>query len=156
MRTWVLRADGHMQDLEMAKERLFDEDLGILIVKDGHVIYESGSRGLSGLLEAIDTEGKMLEGAAVADRVVGKAAALLCVFVKVEAVYAITLSREAKAVLERHAIRNEWTCLVDGILDVDRVGLCPFEKLVAGISSPKVAYEMLRILCENFRHQDQR
>lgn len=142
-----------MQDLEIAKRRLQDERLGLSIVKDTHVIYESASRGLSGLLDAIGREGEMLKGASVADRIVGKAAALLCAYAKVKAVYATTLSKEAKVILEQHGISREWDGLVDGIMNVDRMGLCPFEKLVAKISSPAGAYEKLRVLCENLRRE---
>lgn len=140
----------------MAKKRLFGEGLGLSIVKEGRLVYESASRGLSGFLEAIDRGRTMLEGASVADRVVGKAAALLCVYVRAEEVYAVTLSMEARAVLERHAIRGEWGLLVDNILNVNRVGLCPFELMVAGISSPRVAYERLRVSCGRLQRESRK
>jgi hypothetical protein len=143
-----------MEDLEMAKERLRNGDLGLSIVKDGHVMYESASRGLFGLLDAIESERTILNGSSVADRIVGKAVALLCVYVKVKAVYAITLSREAKAVLDYHAVCNEFDGLVDVILDVDHVNMCPFEQLVEGISSPRVAYEKVRVLCQRMQRED--
>ena len=135
-----------MHDLEIAKERLCHEDLGLSIVKQGHVVYESASRGLLGFLEAIDEKRTILKGASIADRVVGKAVALLCVYVGVEAVYAITLSREAKKALDDHSVHNEFNSLVDAILDVSQVDMCPFEKLVAGISSPRAAYEKIRVI----------
>jgi hypothetical protein len=140
-----------MEDLEMAKERLRNEDLGLSIVKDGRVMYESASRGLFGLLDAIESERAILKGASVADRVAGKSVALLCVYVKVKAVYAVTLSREAKAVFDYHAVCNEFDGLVDVILDVDHVDMCPFERLVARISSPRVAYEKIRVLCQRLQ-----
>lgn len=137
----------------MAKKRLYGEGLGLSIVKEGRLVYESASRGLSGFLEAIDRGRPMLEGTSVADRVVGKAAALLCVYVRAKEVYAATLSMEARAVLERHAIRGEWGFLVNSILNVDRAGLCPFESMVAGISSPRVAYERLRVRCGRLQRE---
>jgi hypothetical protein len=143
-----------MEDLEMAKQRLRNGDLGLSIVKEGRVIYESASRGLFGLLDVIESERAILKGASVADKVVGKSVALLCVYVKVKAVYAITLSREAKAVLDYHAVCNEFDGLVDAILDIDHANTCPFERLVARISSPRVAYEKIRVLCQRLQREN--
>lgn len=148
--------DQHMQDLEIAKEILRQEDLGLSVVKEGRIVYESASRGLSGLLEAIDKKRSILMGASIADRVVGKAVALLCVYVGVEAVYAITLSREAKKVLDDYSVHNEFDCLVDAILDASQLDMCPFEKQVADISSPAAAYEKIRVFCKHSRREDQR
>jgi hypothetical protein len=140
-----------MQDLEMARKRLYSRALGLSIVKDGHVIYESASHGVSGFLDTVDREGTVLNGASVADRVVGRAIALLCVYVRVKAVYAVTLSKGAEVVLEQYSIHHEWGDKVDSILDVDRAAVCPFEKLVAGIKSPRVAYERAKVLCGRFK-----
>lgn len=146
-----LLVDECMRDLEIARKRLYDRGLGLSIVKDGHVIYESASHGVSGFLDAIDREGTGLNGASVADSVVGKAIALLCVYVRVKAVYAVTLSKGAEVVLEHHFTHHEWGEIVDNILDVDRASVCPFEKLVQGISSPRVAFERVKVLCGRFK-----
>jgi hypothetical protein len=140
-----------VQDLKMARDRIHGEGLRLSIVKDGHLIYESASRGICGFLNAIESKGSALEGASVADRIVGRAIALLCAYVKVKAVYAMTLSKEAEAVLEHYSIHYEVDEAVDCILDNDWVTLCPFEKLVSGISNPKVAYEKLTAFCDQFR-----
>jgi hypothetical protein len=132
-----------MNDLEVAKKRLYDEGLSLSIVKGGDVVYESALRGIFGFLDAIDEMGGMLEEASIADRVVGKAIALLCVHAKIKAAYAITLSREAEKVFEEHCVAHEWHVLVDNILDRDEVGICPFERLVEGVSNPEEAYEKL-------------
>jgi hypothetical protein len=132
-----------MNDLEAAKKRLCDEGLSLSIVKGGDVVYESVLRGIFGFLDVIDEMGAMLEGASIADRVIGKAVALLCVHAKIKAAYAITLSREAEKVFEEHCVEHEWHVLVDNILDRDEVVICPFERLVEGVSNPKEAYEKL-------------
>jgi hypothetical protein len=142
--------DWCMQDLEIARKRLFSRGLRLSIVKDGRIVYESGSHGVSGFLDAIDREGTVLDGASVADRVVGKVIALLCVYAKVKAVYAVTLSKGAEVVLEQHLIHHEWGEIVDSILDIDRASVCPFEKLVSGVSSPRAAYERLKAFCGRF------
>lgn len=135
-----------MQDLERAKKRLSEKGLTLSIVKNAETIFESVSHGVSGFLEAVEKFEDELGGASVADRVAGKAIALLCVYARIKAVYAITLSERAKAVLEKSAIHHEWDYLVESILDIDKVGICPFEKLATGISDPAEAYERLKAL----------
>lgn len=135
-----------MQDLEMAKKRINEKGLTLSIVKNTNIIFDSVSHGVTGFLEAVEKLGDKLEGASVADRVAGKAIALLCVYAKVKAVYAITLSKRAKAVFENHAIYHEQDNLVESILDVNKVGICPFEKLATEISDPAEAHERLKAL----------
>jgi len=135
-----------MQDLEIAKKRLNEKGLALSVVKDVEIIFESVSHGISGFLEAVEKLEERLEGASVADRVVGKAIALLCVYANVKAVYAMTLSERAKVVLEKHAIHHELDNLVESILDINKVGMCPFERLATEISDPAEAYERLGAL----------
>jgi len=135
-----------MQDLEVAKKRLNEKRLTLSIVKNGEIIFETVSNGISDFLEAIEKFGDGLEGTSVADMVAGKAIALLCVYAKVKAVYALILSKGAKSVFEKHAIHHEWNELVENILDVNKTRICPFEKLAKEISNPKNAYRKLKIL----------
>jgi len=139
------------QDLEIAKERLSEKSLTLSIVKNGEIIFETALSGISGVLEAIEKFGDGLEGASVADRVTGKAIALLCVYAKVKAVYAIILSKGAKSVFEKHAVYHEWKELVENILDVKKAGICPFEKLANEISNPKDAYKRLKALQKSLK-----
>jgi len=135
-----------MQDLEVAKKRLNERSLTLVVVKDAEIILETDLRGISGFLEAIKKFGDGLEGTSVADRVSGKAIALLCVYARVNAVYALILSKGAKSVFEKYAIHHEWKELVENILDVKKAGICPFEKLATEISNPMNAYGRLKAL----------
>jgi len=134
-----------------------DEALTLCIVRDGRVIFESASRGISGFLDAVQTLGDKLEGASVADRVVGKAVALLCVDSRVGAVYASTLSRDAKQLFDGCSVHVEWGELVESILDAGRRETCLFERLALGITDTKDAYSRLRALqCSLRRGQGKR
>lgn len=140
-----------LQDLETARKRLKEGNLTLSIVKNGKVLFETASHGVSGFLEAIGKCGGSLEKASVADKIVGKAIALLCVYAKVRAVYAITLSEKAKTVLEENLIYHRWENIVENILGVDKESVCPFEKLADGNSNPKEAYEKLMALQQSLR-----
>lgn len=141
----------YMQDLEIAKKRLNENGLTLSIVKNGKIVFETASHGVSGFLEAIEKLRNKLEGASAADRIVGRAIALLCVYAKVKAIYAKVLSENAKGVLEENMVYHEWKSLVENILDANKTELCPFEKLATKISSPKDAYERLKALQTSLR-----
>mgnify|MGYP001041379568 CR=1 FL=1 len=142
----------NMRDLEIAKKRLREESLTLSIVKNGKIIFETVSHGISGFLEAVERCNGGLEGASVADRIAGKVIALLCVYAGVKAVYAMILSEGAKAVFENYAVYHQWKDLVENILDIDKIGICPFEKLAAEISDPTEAYRRVKALQKSFKH----
>jgi len=130
----------------MAKQALCEKELTLAIVKNGEVLFETCSHRISGFLGAIEQFGDKLEGASLADRVAGKAIALLCVYAKIKEVYAEVLSRKAKIVFEQNGIRREWKELVENVLDLNKSGVCPFEKAAAGISDSREAYRAFKAL----------
>jgi len=144
------------QDLILAKKRLSKEKiLTLTIAKNGEIVFETYSHGISGFLEAVEKLGDTLNGASVADKVVGKAIALLCVYTNVKMVYAVTLSREAKKFFEKHGVYHEWDELVENILDFKKAGVCPFEKLATEISNPNEAYKRLKALQNSLKMADE-
>ncbi len=140
-----------MNDLEIAKNRLQQKHLTLVIVKNGEILYETQFHRISGFLDAIDEQGINLQNASVADKVVGKAVALLSVLVQVRAVYADTLSVAGKKILELNGISHEWTKLVETILDDKKRDLCPFEKEAAEVNDPRQAYVRFRALQQKMR-----
>ncbi len=141
-----------MQDLEIAKKRLAENSLTLSIVKNGEVIFEATSHGISDFLEATEKFKDGLDGASVADKVVGRAIALLCIYAKVKAVYAVILSKKAKAVLEENMVYHKYDALVESIFDINKTGMCPFEKLATEISNPNDAYRRLKALQNSLKH----
>jgi hypothetical protein len=135
-----------MSDLDTAKSRLYGEKLTFVVVKRGDVLFETDSHRISGFLGAIEQLGAKLDGASVADRVAGNAVALLCVYARIREVYAEVLSRKAKEVFEENGIPCKWKKLVDNILNLNRSGVCPFEKTAADISDPEKAYVAFKAL----------
>jgi hypothetical protein len=140
-----------MNSLETAKNVLYEKKLTLVIVKNGEVLFETRSHRISGFLGAIEQFGEKLEGASLADRVAGKAIALLCVYVRIKEVYAAVLSKKAKIVFEQNGIRHEWRELVENVLDLNKSGVCPFEKAAAGISDPREAYRAFKALQESLK-----
>lgn len=140
-----------MTDLEIAKSQLYEENLTLAIVKNGSLLYSTKSHRISGFLDAIEKCGENLQDASLADRVVGKAVALLCAYSKIKEVYAAVISRKAQAVLKQNKIACQWNELVTNVLDTNRSGTCPLEKAAAEISDPEKAYRTLKRILENLK-----
>jgi len=135
-----------MQDLDIAKRRFSEEKFTLVIVKNTKVIFETRLHGISGFLRAIEKLENRLTDASVADKVAGKAVALLCAHAKIKALYAETLSRNAKEFLEENLIHHEYDKLVENILGLDKAEICPFEKAAMEISDPEDAYARFKTL----------
>lgn len=131
------------RDLETARKLLINKNLTLSIVKEGKTLFESRSRGVTGFLKAVQKFEGNLEGSCVADKVVGKAIAFLCIHFKIGAVYAETVSRPAKAMLEKRSIQLEYNNLVQNVLNAERTSLCPIEHMVRNVTDPNDACQKL-------------
>lgn len=112
----------------------------------GDRVYTSGVRGVSPLLRWLDA-GTELQGFSAADKVVGKATAMLYCLLGVREVYAGVMSRAAVKVLLRHGIGVLYTEQVDFIWNREHTGQCPMEAAVADIEDPaagRIAVEKRR------------
>ncbi len=122
----------------------------LLVFRDGEVIFSSGSRGVAPLIEAVDTFGREgLKGIVTADRIVGRAAALLNVYMGAVEVHALLISAGAKEVLGGHGVGFVFREETDAIKMRDGVVFCPFERLVQGVSDPEEAYHLIRAKLSN-------
>lgn len=117
----------------------------LLVFRDGEVIFSSASRGVAPLIEAVEAVGREgLEGVVTADRIVGKAAALLNVYMGASEVHAMLISSGAKEALGDHGVVFVFREETDAIKMRDGVVFCPFESLVQGVSDPEEAYLRIR------------
>ena len=137
------------RDLELAKLWLKKRDLTLVVVKEGKTIFETKSQGINGFLEAIEKLGKRLVTSSVADKIVGAAAAKLCVYSKVYAVFAVTISKGGTRVLKENNILCEFENEVPNILNSDRKDICPFDRLVISSVDSEEAYTKLRSFAES-------
>lgn len=133
-----------MRDLELAKQILKEKNLSLAIVKDGKLIFESRLQGIIGLIQAIDNLSDGLHSSSVADKVVGRAAALLIAYSYVSEVYAATISYEGLSVLMKYGIKAEYDNTVPKIMNRRGDDICPFEKIALLAHSPREAYEKLK------------
>ena len=131
------------------RARLESEKLTCILQKGDNVLT-STQTGIRPLLEWIDEKQDTRDGAA-ADKIVGKAAALLYVFMGVRAVYAEVLSAGGLRTLQAHGIRAEYGTLTDYIVNRAGTGMCPMEETVQTVSDPAEALAALRATAARLR-----
>lgn len=109
------------------------------VLSDGNEVIKSTERGVKPLLSFIES-GKSFKNFSAADKVVGKAAALLYAFMGVSRLYANVISEKALAVCEKNNISVEYGTLTQKIINRRGDGVCPMEEAVADISDPQTAF----------------
>ena len=101
-------------------------------------------RGVRPLLDLIDGQVDVT-GFAVADKVVGKAAAFLYCLLKIKYLYARVISEPALAVLQEANIPTQYDQLVPAIQNRTKDGFCPMESAVWDLNSPEEALPAIQV-----------
>lgn len=131
--------------LALAKEKLFSDTehpYSCVVLKNGEYIT-SDAFGIKPLMVLLREDKSCFDGCAVADKIIGKAAALMLVLGKAQAVYGRIMSRSGAEILSKSNIYFEYGELVDGIKNRDKTDLCPMEKTVLDIDEPLIAFNAL-------------
>ncbi len=127
---------------ESCKALLEKENLTCVIRQKEH-LYKFTERGIRPFMSLLEN-GTDLTGAACADKVVGKAAALLMQKAGIATLYAGIISEPATKVLTDAGIEYEYGTLVPRIQNRKGDGLCPMESAVMDITDADEAYRVLK------------
>ena len=125
-----------MDDIDLARSLLEKDKWNLVIVKKGQVLFRSKERGIAPFFDAVQSLGESLHNAAMADRIVGLAVAMLCVHAHIASVYADVASNAALDMLQKSAVVVDARDTVSHISNADGTDLCPFEKLAGGCQKP--------------------
>jgi hypothetical protein len=133
-----------MTDLEVARQIFHAEGVSFVLVKHGSTLARGTRDGIGELLEAVETLGDGMRGASLADKIVGKAVAMVAAYSGVSAVYSPLASEAAQSVLTKHRIELQAEHLVPLILNRRNDGPCPMEKLTMPLERPPDAVSALK------------
>ena len=122
------------------KHVLLNENHTIVIYKNDASVHTSNDRGVAPLMKLLKEDNTQLKDAMIADKVIGKAAALLMVYAKVKEVYTPTISTPALQVFKNNNIEIHYDKEVERIVNRKGDGLCPMETLCMYIENPEEAY----------------
>ncbi len=132
-----------MTDLELAK-RVFENDrAAFVLVKQGVVLAQGTRDGIGELLAAVQKLGVETRGASLADKIVGKAVALVAAYAGLHAVFSPLASEAAQRVLEQRQIELTAGRVVPLILNKRGDGPCPMERLTLPFEEPPAAVQAL-------------
>lgn len=134
-------------DLDLARALLIANKDTTLVAVRGDEIVVCRDRGVKPLLKMV-AEGRSLKGFSVADKVVGKAPALLYAVLGPEAVFSPVMSWTGRAVLLAAGIFVSHDVLVPHISNRAKSGQCPMDESVTNIWEP---YEAVSVLEERAR-----
>ena len=130
-----------MTDIEKAKSLLKDDKTCVLV--KGDKILISNETGIKPMMKYI-SEGINLNGFSVADKIVGKAAAMLFRKAGIKEVFAEVLSESALSFLNREKIKFTHDTLTEKIINRDKTGICPMEETVLNIDDFEKGYQALK------------
>ena len=136
------KREAAMSDWELARSRWEAENATCAVCRNGQVRV-SHLTGIRPLLVWLGEDGDALRDGAAADKIVGRAAALLFLYGGVRAVYAAVISEGALALLEENGVQVAYGRCVPYIINRENTGLCPMEQRVRDIRDPADAYEAL-------------
>ena len=129
-----------MPDLILAQNKLFEERYSCVLVRDGNIIMASYDKGIMPLFLKITEERNSLQNASMADKIVGKALALLSLFTGIKSVYGHIMSSSAKTLLENNKVHVEYNKIVPYIMNKNHTDKCIMEKLVDNMEDPEKAF----------------
>lgn len=101
------------------------------VIANGDKIKSFHQRGIKDLYELLNSNRSLLEGATIADKVIGKGAAALMIAGGVTMVYADVISEPAMELFKQHSIKVEYDKKVANIINRRGDGICPVEERCA-------------------------
>jgi len=131
------------EPLERAKSLLKSTDSTIAVVSVDDV-FTSHERGVKPLIHFLTGKKGFLKGASVADKVIGKAAALLMALGEIKEVHTLIISEPAIKVFEKYNIPCFYDKKVDRIINRTGDGLCPMETLCLDVDNPAEAFTKIK------------
>ena len=133
-----------MSDLQKAQNLLSETNSTLVVISSDDKVFTSSDRGVKPLLHLLENEKDFLKGASVADKVIGKAAALLMVLGGIKEVHTNVISEPAAEVFEKHRIPCFYEEKVKRIINRKGDGLCPMETLCMDVEEPSEAFEKIK------------
>lgn len=95
-----------------------------------------------------------LKGFSAADKIVGKAVAMLFISAGVTSVYADVMSKAAVSIFSDYCVDYSYNILTENIINRTGNGLCPMEQAVSNISDISQALSVIKNAIEKLRHKN--
>ena len=128
---------------------LLHEGVYSCVIMNGAEVRTFHKRGVADLFFLLENEPEFLQGALVADKVVGKGAAALMVLGRVKRVYTDVISIPALELFKTYGVEVTFGEKADRIVNRTKDGLCPVETLCLDLDSPADMLNEIRQFINN-------
>jgi hypothetical protein len=118
-----------------------EKDLTLVLVLNEN-IYKSSEKGIKPLLQLLNS-GKNYLNYSAADKIVGKAAAMLYKLLNINDIYGEVMSISAINFLEQNNINFKYKIKTKEIINRKGTGICLMEETVLNIENPTEAKKLL-------------
>lgn len=136
--------------IQDAIDTLHREKCSCVILKDNELsVYNQP--GIADLVRLLKTEPEKLQGAFVADKVIGKVAAALLILGEVKAVYTDLISDAAVELFRATPIEISFAERVPVIMNRTKENICPMENLCSDALTPRDCYARITDFLERIK-----
>jgi hypothetical protein len=119
-----------VKDFEsIIKEFLDQDEFSLIVYKEDQVIHQISDRGIKPLYELAYFSKTNLHASTVLDKIIGEAAARICIDKKVDRVFGKVMSQKAYDRLIAEGIEARYEKLTPVIKNRTNTGMCPVEKI---------------------------
>lgn len=116
-----------MTKLEEVKQILVDKNSSLVVCYKNGEIKDYYQNRINDIRDILKADENALQGAIIADKVIGKVAGSILAVAGVKEIYAEVISNYAIPVLEENNIKYEYGKKVDYIINKSKTGMCPME-----------------------------
>lgn len=116
-----------MTNLEIVKNKLYETNASLVVLYSNGDYKEYYQDRIKDIKEILQNNNLALQGATIADKVIGKVAGSILTAAGVKEIYADIISEYAVPVLENNNVKYEYKELVQYIQNNDKTGMCPME-----------------------------
>jgi len=116
-----------MTKIEQLKQILIEKNASLVVCYKNGEIKEYYQNRINDIKDILKENEKALQGAVIADKVIGKVAASVLTIAGVKEIYAKVMSKYAIPVLESNNIIYHYEEKVDYIINQTKTGMCPME-----------------------------
>lgn len=111
-------------------------------------------RGVADLYDLYENEKAFMQGARIADKVIGKGAAALIALGKMKEVYTDVISTSALSVLREADIPVRYAEETPFIINRDKTGKCPLETACKNLNTPEEMYPAIKAFVSQLRNKN--
>lgn len=136
-----------MEGIIKAKEYMEKNNLKMVVINNDEIITQSTDRGIKPVYDVYINAYESLKGAFVADRITGKAAAMLLAQGGISGIYTDLVSEPAVEIFKEKGIKLQYKKRVPHILNRDMDGMCPIETISRNVGN---VHELIQGIDEFF------